>query len=84
MKAECLSRAAAKFPPMNRQVQIGNGYTTPVMTNCNGFGYSINCYSTGGQYVPPAFMTVDDNAAGRQQEVRNCFFKHGWHLKENS
>jgi hypothetical protein len=83
-KAECLSRSAARFPPMNRQVQIGSGYTTPVTTNCNGFGYSVNCISSGGQYVPPSFMNVDDNANARMQDTRSCFFENGWHLKDNS
>jgi len=83
-KAACMSRAAARFPPMNRQVQIGNGYMTPVTTNCTGFGYSVNCLSTGGQYVPPSVITVDDNANARRQDTRSCFFENGWHLKDNS
>lgn len=83
-KAECMSGAAARFPPMNRAVQIGNGYTTPVTTNCNGFGYSVNCISTGGQYTPPAIINVDDNQNARREDIRACFFRNGWHLKDNS
>jgi hypothetical protein len=83
-KTECMSRAAARFPPINRPVQIGNGYTTPVTTNCNGFGYSGNCISTGGQYVPPSIINIDDNQNGRQEDIRSCFFEKGWHLKDGS
>lgn len=79
MKATCMSRSAGRFPPMMRQVQITNGYTTPITTNCNGFGYSVNCYTTGGQYVPPVAITVDDNQGARNQDTRACFFENGWH-----
>jgi hypothetical protein len=84
-KAECLSRAAARFPPMYQQVQIANGYTTPVNTTCNGFGgYSVNCSSTGGQYVPPAVLNLDANVGARREDTRSCFFENGWHLKTAS
>jgi hypothetical protein len=79
-KAACISRASARFPPMMRQVQIGTGYTTPMTTSCNGngYGYSMNCSTVGGQYVPPSALTVDDNSNARLQDVRSCFFENGW------
>jgi hypothetical protein len=79
IKAACVSTASSQFPPMIRQEQYGAGYTTPVTTNCSGFGYSVQCFSTGGQYVPPITVTVDDNAVARNQAVRSCFYAHGWH-----
>ena len=78
MRSACISRAYSFHPPMNRQVQISSGYTTPITTNCNGFGYSINCYQTGGQYIAPAYITIDDNLSARNQETRTCFFSNGW------
>ncbi len=86
-KASCISRAYARFPPMEHQVQLGNGYTTPSYTNCygNGYGggYNANCTTTGGQYVPPATMTVDSNQQARNQDVRSCFFENGWTPERN-
>ena len=78
MKAACSSRAAARFPPMMRQVQLTNGYTTPITTNCSGYGYSVTCNTTGGQYVPPVIISVDDNNGVRSQDTRSCFFENGW------
>jgi hypothetical protein len=77
-KAACTSRAYARFPPMNRQVQISSGYVTPAFTNCTGFGYSANCITTGGQVVAPQTMTVDDNTVPRSQDVTSCLYQHGW------
>lgn len=85
MKAACISRASARFPPMMRQVQLTNGYTTPVITNCNGFGYSVSCFSSGGQYVPPTYIAIDDNTGARDQDTRSCFYENGWHpVKDHS
>lgn len=79
MKGACGARAYSQYPPMMQQIQLTAGYTTPVQTTCTGFGYSVNCISTGGQYVPPAMMTVDRNDGARTQATRSCFFENGWH-----
>jgi hypothetical protein len=79
MQAACISRASSRFPPLMREVQIRNGYTTPITTNCSALGNSVNCYTTGGQYVPPLVIPVDDNDNARSQDVRSCFFENGWH-----
>src|SRR4051812_13365683 len=78
MKAACNSRAYSRFPPMIRQVQLTAGHTTPVITNCNSYGNQMSCYSTGGQYVPPAMMPVDDNESSRSSDVQACFYENGW------
>ena len=78
MKSACSAQSAARFPPMLRQVQLTSGYITPVTTNCSGYGYSVNCFTTGGQYVPPVIITVDDNGSARNQDTRSCFFQNGW------
>ena len=83
MKASCASRAAAKFPPLMRLEQATNGYVTPETTTCKDSGRSVTCRTTGGQYVPPTVMAVDDNEEGRNQEIRACFFERGWQPVED-
>lgn len=78
VRSVCTSQANLRFPPMMRQVQISNGYMTPEVTNCSGNDHFTNCRTTGGQYVPPSTMAVDDNEAGRNQDVRACLFENGW------
>jgi len=77
-KASCLARARARFQPNIQHVAISNGYTTPTQTQCSGIGYMVSCTSTGGQYIPPAFMDIDTNNAPRDQDLRACFFEAGW------
>lgn len=78
MKAACSSRAYSMFPPTMRQIQLTSGYTTPVSMSCSYIGYTQNCVQTGGGYVAPITMLVDDNQGGRTQSVRSCFFQDGW------
>jgi hypothetical protein len=78
MKAACQSKSYAEHPPMPRQVQLTAGYTTPIQTTCNAFGGSVSCFQTGGQYVPPVIITVDDNQNARNQDTRACFYENGW------
>lgn len=77
-KASCISRASARFLPHMQHIQIGSGYTTPTQTQCFGTGYNVNCTTSGGQYIPPAFMDIDANNGARNQDVRACFFEAGW------
>lgn len=77
-KAHCQSKSLSQYPPRLREVTIGTGYTTPVTTNCYSIGYSVNCYTTGGDYVPPIKMTVDDNDSSRKEATKGCLYQHGW------
>lgn len=77
-KASCNSRAYSRFQPAMQSVQISSGYVTPVQTQCFGTGYNVQCTSTGGQYIPPASIMVDQNSNARNQDVRGCFFEQGW------
>lgn len=77
-KAACQGRAFSQFPPVLQQIQLTAGYVTPVHTNCVPIGYSVSCTSTGGQYVPPAYMTVDQNQSGRGAAFRSCLYQAGW------
>ncbi|MGI0076471.1 MAG: hypothetical protein ACREAU_03590 [Nitrosopumilaceae archaeon] len=77
-KGHCTARAQAEFPYIPEQTQIGSGYTTPIVTNCNGFGYSYRCYTTGGNYVPPMVIIIDINASRRNSDIESCFYENGW------
>ena len=79
-RASCVSQSYAHFPPLVREVLTRDAYTTPMHTNCNGNAYSVNCTTSGGQYVPASYGTVDDNEEARTQDVRACFFRNGWQL----
>lgn len=82
-KAACNAQAAAHFPPLMRPVQLNNGYTTPVTTDCHGHGNEVHCVTSGGQYVPPSTTFVDDNEAAREQDVHACFFQNGWQMMKD-
>jgi len=43
-----------------------------------GTGYAVNCYTTGGQYSPPAYMMVDQNQGARNSAVKSCLYAAGW------
>ena len=77
-KTACNGRSYAQFPPAFRQVMIMGAYTTPMQTTCTGFGYTTNCYTTGGQYVPATYMTVDDNESARSSSAVSCLYSAGW------
>lgn len=78
MKAACTSRGYAMFPPMMRQIQMSDAYTTPVVITCNNEAFVQKCSQNGGQYIPADTTTVDDNDDGRNQNVRSCFYQQGW------
>ena len=78
MKASCASRAYSMFPPAIQQIQLSSGYMTPVSMSCSYIGYMQNCVQTGGQYVAPVTMALDNNEGGRNQSIRSCFFQNGW------
>nr|WP_294510637.1 hypothetical protein [uncultured Rhodopila sp.] len=82
-KAACQSQAYAQFRPVMQQVMVSPGYVTPLQTICNGGQYGTNCYTTGGQYLPPSFMMVDQNEAGRNSAARSCLFAAGWQPARN-
>jgi hypothetical protein len=77
-KAACQAQASSQFPPIPQQTMLTAGYTTPVQTTCTGGGFTVNCFSTGGQYVPPVYLTTDLNETGRSSAFRACLFANGW------
>ncbi len=82
--AGCESKAMSLAPPMMQTIQISAGYMTPVTTQCSGYGQFVNCYSTGGQYMPPQFMTIDANKSNRERQVNSCLRVAGWTPVERS
>ncbi len=77
-KAACNSQSYQQFPPMMQQVMTMQGHTNPMQTSCNGTGSFVNCYTTGGDYVPPVYMPVDQNQGARNSAVRSCLMNAGW------
>ncbi|MGM0583994.1 MAG: hypothetical protein ACQEUZ_05030 [Pseudomonadota bacterium] len=77
-KARCEQKAYADFPSMTQQITIGTGYTTPSYTTCTGSGYFMNCQTTGGNYVPPSKITVDNNKQARHRAINSCLMQNGW------
>lgn len=73
-RIECISIANSLWPA--NRATIGTGYTTPINTNCNRLGNSINCQQTGGQYVPPT--NIDTSPIARSVEVRRCLQARGY------
>jgi hypothetical protein len=78
-------------PASVRQVQIAPARRNPAYTNCNGTvqangdGYggaygttTNNCTTTGGEYVPPVNISVDDNQNARNAAFQSCMFSNGW------
>jgi len=83
MKASCISRAYARFPPRVREIALTGAYTAPIQTSCSEYGYNVACSQTGGQYIAPITTTVDDNQYARNQDTRACFYESGWQPAEN-
>src|SRR4051812_43587358 len=77
-KAACNSQSYAQFPPIMQQIMVSPGYTTPAQTTCTSRGQSVDCYSTGGNYVPPSYVLVDQNDSARDSAFRSCLYAAGW------
>jgi hypothetical protein len=76
----CEASAYQVFPPAPRLVQASPGYFLPAQQVCD----RGRCWLSGGGWVPPTVMSVDDNAPGRLQQTRACLFAQGWQPVENA
>jgi len=83
MRVGCESNAYAKFPPYVQQVLVSPGHYNPVQQSCSTVNGVRDCVRFGGDYVPPQYSTIDHNERGRAQDVRACFFAHGWQPVRN-
>ena len=79
---ECRDTATREVPEDQKSVQIGGGYRQPTYTNCTGNQYSVQCISTGGNYVPPIFFSYDANSSAKDDAVESCLYKRGWQKVE--
>ena len=77
-KGSCGAQSFQQFPPMPQLVAVGGGYITPLQTQCVQRGNRQDCYTVGGQYVPPMYGTVDMNESARVAAFRSCLLAAGW------
>jgi len=78
MESMCSARAYVRFPPALRKEVIFGAHKAPIKTDCETNGNNVSCVTTGGEYVPPETMIVDDNSDGRKHDIRSCFYENGW------
>ena len=83
MESDCNARAAKSFPPVLQRVQVEPGYYTRPQIVCESRGPFERCFQVGGEYVPPVIATAEANDAGRNANIRSCFFERGWRPKSN-
>jgi hypothetical protein len=81
-KGRCIAAAYSQVPAAPAVATIGGGYVSPTYTTCSGYGYSATCFTSGGQYTPPARIPYDANAAGRNEVFNGCMYADGWSLEK--
>ena len=69
----CVNKGYAALP-VKESYYMTSGSTSDVSTNCNRYGNTVNCSSSGGDYTPPQKMVsnADVNAWARETYVHNC------------
>jgi hypothetical protein len=77
-ESACTNQATMMYPPVFTQVMVSAGYTTPMQTFCSGSGYYVTCSTVGGDFVPPVYATVDQNAGNRNGALDSCILARGW------
>lgn len=81
-KANCLYQSSLAAPPSVRQVQIAPAKKNASYTSCSGTNQNgqvnANCMTTGGEYVPPVNINIDDNEGARNAAFQSCMFSNGW------
>ena len=81
-KGRCIATAYSQVPAAPAVATFGTGYVSPTYTSCSGFGYSVNCTTSGGQYSPPISVPYDANVGARTEVFRGCMYANGWSLEE--
>jgi hypothetical protein len=77
-KSFCTTQSYGMFPPVMQPLMVSPGYVMPLQTTCFGGGHAVNCFTTGGDYIPPTFVPVDQNQGARNSAVRSCLMATGW------
>jgi hypothetical protein len=69
----CINQGYAALP-VQEAFYMTSGRTSSVSTNCNLYGSTANCSSSGGNYTPPQKMVTnaDVNSFRRSSFVHNC------------
>ena len=70
--------ASAQNVPTDTRVETTPIYTTPIQTNCYPSGYSVQCYTTGGQVYGGNTYTYDANAELRGKFMGRCLVGKGY------
>lgn len=83
-KARCIAAAYSSVPAAPAMATIGGGYTSPLVTNCSGYGMAATCVTTGGQYTPPVSIPYDANSGARNEVFKGCMYSDGWSLETES
>jgi hypothetical protein len=82
-KGQCNQQSFASHPVQMQQQLIMAGYQTQSTTNCYQIGYSMQCNTIPGRYVPPVYANVDVNQSGRNDAFKMCMEGNGWsYVKE--
>lgn len=76
--AECRVFAAGAVPQNPQQIQLSSGYRNSSLTTCSRFGSSVDCTTTGGDYVPPTHYAYDANESVRSDAENVCMYRKGW------
>lgn len=76
--SECRVFAAGAVPRDPQRIPLTSGYRTSSLTTCSAFGRSVDCMTTGGDYVPPTYWAYDANESIRDEAVQICMHRKGW------
>jgi hypothetical protein len=79
-KFECELSASKDFPEQLQSRQYGGGQL-PSETTCQTFGYTTNCTTYPGAYIPPRTKTVDLNDRDRRKAFERCMRYKGYEKK---
>jgi hypothetical protein len=82
---KCIDKSKQMYPVMMVKKTYGEGYHTPIKTNCTSYGSGnhayTNCTTTGGEYVPPTTGTTDVNSDKRNDAFGSCMRSKGYKKK---
>jgi len=75
----CVSQGYASLPVYETSYMTA-GSTSSTQTNCQLYGNTANCTSTGGNYSPPTKVVTNNDANGIRRAffVHRCLLGKGW------
>lgn len=69
---------ASQAVPTDTQFGTTPTYTTPIQTNCYGYGYSASCTTTGGHVYGGQSYSYDANSDLRAEYWARCMVSKGY------